>query len=91
MGPLGNLRAGHCGRNRRKTDRLLWGALRFSGNSRSDSLTIASLMNARGLMKLILLNIALKAGLVNQTLFTILVLMAAAFFNAARKFSANNC
>jgi len=49
-------------------------------------------------MELILLNIALKAGLINQTLFTILVLMAvvttlmaAPFFNFARRFSANNC
>jgi Kef-type K+ transport system membrane component KefB len=75
-----------------------YGAARFSGHTRGDSLTIASLMNARGLMELILLNIALKAGLINQTLFTILVLMAvvttlmaAPFFNFARRFSANNC
>jgi Kef-type K+ transport system membrane component KefB len=33
-------------------------------------------MNARGLMELILLNIGLQQGLISQTLFTMLVLMA---------------
>jgi Kef-type K+ transport system membrane component KefB len=50
-------------------------AARFSGMHHSDGLTVASLMNARGLMELILLNIALHAGLISQTLFTILVIM----------------
>ena len=53
-----------------------YGAARLSGSSPSDSLTIASLMNARGLMELILLNIGLQAGLISQTLFTMLVMMA---------------
>lgn len=73
-------------------------AARFSGSSRSDALTIASLMNARGLMELILLNISLHAGLISQTLFTMLVvmaivttLMAAPGFHAARRLAANGC
>lgn len=69
-----------------------YGAARLSGIQHPDSLTIASLMNARGLMELILLNIGLQAGLITQTLFTMLVLMAvvttlmaAPGFHAARK------
>jgi len=69
-----------------------YGAARFSGVAHGDALTIASLMNARGLMELILLNIGLQAGLITQTLFTMLVLMAvvttlmaAPGFNAAKK------
>lgn len=75
-----------------------YGAARFSGKSPADSFTIASLMNARGLMELILLNIGLQAGLITQTLFTMLVLMAiittlmaAPGFHAAKKFSASSC
>ena len=41
-----------------------------------EALAIGSLMNARGLMELILLNIGLQAGVVTPTLFTMLVLMA---------------
>jgi len=55
-------------------------------------------MNARGLMELILLNIGLQAGLITQTLFTMLVLMAvittlmaAPGFRASKKFSDNSC
>jgi len=75
-----------------------YGAARFSGIGHGDSLTIASLMNARGLMELILLNIGFQAGLITQTLFTMLVLMAvittlmaAPGFNAAKRLSASNC
>ncbi|NBR48391.1 cation:proton antiporter [bacterium] len=75
-----------------------YGAARLSGIKHSDSLTIASLMNARGLMELILLNIGLQAGLITQTLFTMLVLMAvvttlmaAPGFHAACKLSSENC
>lgn len=75
-----------------------YGAARFSGSSKSDALTIASLMNARGLMELILLNIGLEAGLISQSLFTMLVimaivttLMAAPGFHAARRLAANGC
>jgi Kef-type K+ transport system membrane component KefB len=41
-----------------------------------DALAIGSLMNSRGLMELILLNIGLQQGIITPTLFTMLVLMA---------------
>jgi Kef-type K+ transport system membrane component KefB len=41
-----------------------------------ESIALGSLMNARGLIELILLNIGLQAGIINPTLFTILVLVA---------------
>jgi len=41
-----------------------------------ESITLGSLMNARGLIELILLNIGLQAGIITPTLFTILVLVA---------------
>ena len=41
-----------------------------------DSFAIGALMNARGLMELILLNIGYERGMITQTLFTILVIMA---------------
>lgn len=53
-----------------------YAAARLTGHLHGDAFTIASLMNARGLMELILLNIGLQAGLISQTLFTMLVLMA---------------
>ncbi|HVS04515.1 MAG TPA: cation:proton antiporter [Thermoanaerobaculia bacterium] len=51
-------------------------AARFAGESWRDAATIGVLMNARGLMELILLDIGLAAGLITPTLFTVLVLMA---------------
>ena len=53
-----------------------WAAARASGAPRGDALGIATLMNARGLMELILLNIGLQRGLITPALFTILALMA---------------
>jgi Kef-type K+ transport system membrane component KefB len=41
-----------------------------------ESVALGSLMNARGLIELILLNIGLQAGIITPTLFTILVLVA---------------
>jgi Kef-type K+ transport system membrane component KefB len=41
-----------------------------------ESVALGSLMNARGLIELILLNIGLQAGIVTPTLFSILVLVA---------------
>ena len=55
-----------------------WAAARATGASQRDALGVAALMNARGLMELILLNIGLHRGLITPTLFTILVLMAIA-------------
>ncbi len=51
-------------------------AARLCGESPRDSVAIGALMNARGLMELILLNIAYERGVISQTLFTMLVLMA---------------
>lgn len=53
-----------------------WLAARLNGESNREALAIGSLMNARGLMELILLNIGLQQGIITPTLFTMLVLMA---------------
>jgi Kef-type K+ transport system membrane component KefB len=53
-----------------------WAAARLTGAAPIDALGVATLMNARGMMELILLNIGLQRGLITPTLFTILVLMA---------------
>ena len=52
-----------------------WIAARASGASNQDALGVATLMNARGMMELMLLNIGLQRGLITPTLFTILVMM----------------
>jgi Kef-type K+ transport system membrane component KefB len=51
-------------------------AARFSGADWREAWAIGSLMNARGLMELILVNIARDAGIITGTLYTILVIMA---------------
>lgn len=53
-----------------------WAAARLSGESQRDALATGTLMNARGLMELIILNIGLERGIIQPTLFTIMVLMA---------------
>ena len=53
-----------------------WLAALLNGETNREALAIGSLMNARGLMELILLNIGLQQGIITQTLFTMLVLMA---------------
>ncbi|WP_058833563.1 cation:proton antiporter [Luteimonas abyssi] len=53
-----------------------WAAARAAGESPRDAQAIGALMNARGLMELILINIGLQAGVIHQGLFSILVLMA---------------
>ncbi|GAB3109612.1 cation:proton antiporter [Streptomyces calidiresistens] len=53
-----------------------WLAARLNGEPQREALALGSLMNARGLMELILLNIGLQAGLITPTLFTIMVIMA---------------
>ncbi len=53
-----------------------WVAALLNGESNREALAIGSLMNARGLMELILLNIGLQQGIITPTLFTMLVLMA---------------
>jgi Kef-type K+ transport system membrane component KefB len=53
-----------------------YGISRASGLSARDSATIAALVNTRGLTELIALNVGLTAGIIDQRLFTVLVLMA---------------
>lgn len=53
-----------------------WAAARASGESNRDAMAIGALMNARGLMELIIINIGLQAGVILPGLFSILVLMA---------------
>ena len=52
-----------------------WLAARLNGVPQSEALGIGTLMNARGMMELILLNIGRERGLITPTLFTMLVLM----------------
>jgi Kef-type K+ transport system membrane component KefB len=53
-----------------------WGAARLRGEPNEVALRVGALMNARGLMQLIALNVGLDAGIVNPALFTVLVLVA---------------
>jgi Kef-type K+ transport system membrane component KefB len=53
-----------------------WWAARRSGQRQATALRLGALMNARGLMQLIALNVGLQAGIVNSELFTALVLVA---------------
>lgn len=53
-----------------------WAAARISGEPNRDAVAIGSLMNARGLMELILLNIGLERGIITPGLFSIMVFMA---------------
>ena len=52
-----------------------WGAARLAGRPHREALAIGWLMNARGLMELIILNIGLQRGLITPTLFTVMVTM----------------
>jgi Kef-type K+ transport system membrane component KefB len=53
-----------------------WGAARLRGEPSGVALRVGALMNARGLMQLIALNIGLQAHLVSRGMFTALVLVA---------------
>ncbi|BCJ49798.1 cation:proton antiporter [Actinoplanes sp. NBRC 14428] len=53
-----------------------WAAARLGGEPNEVALRVGALMNARGLMQLIALNVGLEAGVVNRSLFTVLVLVA---------------
>jgi Kef-type K+ transport system membrane component KefB len=55
-----------------------WLAARLNGATQAEAMGIGTLMNARGMMELILLNIGRERGLITPTLFTILVLMTLA-------------
>ncbi len=52
-----------------------WGAARLAGRPNREAMAIGALMNARGLMELIILNIGLERGLITPTLFTVMVIM----------------
>jgi len=51
-------------------------AARACGETHREAMGIGALMNARGLMELIILNIGLERGVITPTLFSILVFMA---------------
>ncbi len=53
-----------------------WGAARLCGADNRTAMGIGALMNARGLMELIIINIGLQAGVIGPALFSIMVLMA---------------
>ncbi len=53
-----------------------WAAARLNGEDNRTSLAIGALMNARGLMELIIINIGLQRGVIGPKLFAILVIMA---------------
>ncbi|MFM6930867.1 MAG: cation:proton antiporter [Novosphingobium sp.] len=51
-------------------------AARVAGQDHASAMAIGALMNARGLMELIVINIGLQRGIIGKELFSILVLMA---------------
>jgi Kef-type K+ transport system membrane component KefB len=51
-------------------------AARWNGQSWRDAGALGALLNTRGLVELIVLNIAYSAGVFSPTLFTMLVVMA---------------
>jgi Kef-type K+ transport system membrane component KefB len=53
-------------------------AARLSGHNRRDSMALGILMNTRGLVELIVLNMGLDLGVISPTLFAMMVLMALA-------------
>jgi Kef-type K+ transport system membrane component KefB len=53
-----------------------WAAARLCGQDNRTALGIGALMNSRGLMELIIINIGLQAGVIKPALFSMLVLMA---------------
>jgi Kef-type K+ transport system membrane component KefB len=53
-----------------------YGAARLMGEDNGTALGIGALMNSRGLMELIIINIGLQKGVIGPVLFSMLVLMA---------------
>ena len=53
-----------------------WAAARLNGEDNATSLAVGTLMNARGLMELIIINIGLQRGVISEGLFATLVIMA---------------
>jgi Kef-type K+ transport system membrane component KefB len=54
----------------------LYSIMKLNGYDNKDSFSIAALMNSRGLMELIIANIGLFYGLIDTTLYSVLVLIA---------------
>ncbi|MES2823515.1 MAG: cation:proton antiporter [Pseudomonadota bacterium] len=52
-----------------------WAAARLCGQDNRTAMGIGALMNARGLMELIIINIGLQRGIIGPALFSMLVLM----------------
>jgi Kef-type K+ transport system membrane component KefB len=53
-----------------------WLAARVAGEPQAVALRVGTLMNARGLMQLIAINVGLAAGIVTKELFSVLVVVA---------------
>ena len=53
-----------------------WAAARLTGQDNPTALAVGALMNARGLMELIIINIGLQRGIIGPALFSVLVVMA---------------
>jgi Kef-type K+ transport system membrane component KefB len=53
-----------------------WAAARLNGEDNRTALAVGTLMNSRGLMELIIINIGLSKGIIQPALFSILALMA---------------
>lgn len=53
-----------------------WAAARLNGEDNRTALAVGTLMNSRGLMELIIINIGLQKGVIGPALFSIMVLMA---------------
>ena len=53
-----------------------WAAARLCGEDNRTSLAVGALMNSRGLMELIIINIGLQKGIIGKELFAVLVIMA---------------
>ncbi|MCI4591696.1 cation:proton antiporter [Sphingobium sp. BYY-5] len=52
-----------------------WAAARLTGQDNPTAMAVGALMNTRGLMELLVINIGLQRGIIGPTLFSILVLM----------------
>ena len=53
-----------------------WAAARWQGENQCTALAIGALMNTRGMMELIAVNIGLQHGIIRPPLFSVLILMA---------------
>jgi Kef-type K+ transport system membrane component KefB len=53
-----------------------WAAARWHGEDNRTALALGTLMNSRGLMELIIINIGLQKGVIQPAFFSVLVLMA---------------